>query len=67
MSVSIDLVNVYDRGKTVPMYHVRGVSRETWHTHEPIENSYYVSQDDYSTPLFRSYESAMKALLKIDW
>ncbi len=67
MSISIDLVNVYDRGKTVPMYHVRGVSKETWRTYEPIENSYYVSQDDYSTPLFRSYESAMKALLKIDW
>ena len=56
MSVSIDLVRVYDRGKTVPMYLVRGVSKETWRTHEPIENSYYVSQDDYSTPLFRSYE-----------
>jgi len=59
---SIVLVNVYDKGKTVPMYHINNISKEAWQPFEPLSNSYYVGQDDYSSPLFKSYEAALKAL-----
>jgi hypothetical protein len=63
--MSIDLVRVYDKGRVVPMYHVHGITKETWKAHEPIANSYYVGQDNYGSPLFMSYESALKALMLV--
>ena len=62
MNNSIVLVNVYDRGKTVPMYHINNISKEAWKPFEPIDNSYYVGQDNYGSPLFKSYVSALDAL-----
>ena len=62
MNNSIVLVNVYDRGKTVPMYHINNISKEAWVPFEPLNNSYYVGQDNYGSPLFKSYAAALKAL-----
>jgi hypothetical protein len=62
MNNSIVLVNVYERGKTVPMYHINNISKEAWVPFEPLNNSYYVGQDNYGSPLFKTYEAALKAL-----
>jgi hypothetical protein len=62
MSKGIDLVQVYDRGQVTPMYIIRGVSAAAWKPFEPVPHSYYVAQDDFSSPLFRSYEKALQAV-----